>query len=215
MSSVGVVDYGGSNLRSVAKAVEHVAGAGARVFVSDDAATLAGADRLVFPGQGAIGQCMASLRERGLDDMLRAFADSGRPMLGICLGLQTLMAASDEDGGVAGLGLLAGRVLRFEPDPPGTPAAERRKIPHMGWNGLAWRSQHPLWAGIPADARFYFVHSYYVSPEEESAGAARTDYGLRFVSAIGWNNLFATQFHPEKSQQHGLALLGNFLAWQP
>jgi len=215
VSRIAVLDYGGSNLRSVAKAVEHVAPAGAGVLISDEPQVLSRAERLVFPGQGAIGQCMSALRERGLDETVRGFAGSGRPLLGICLGLQTLLAHSEEDGGVEGLGLVAGRVLRFTPDPPGTALAARRKIPHMGWNLLSERASHPVWAGIPETARFYFVHSYYVAPEAEAVIAARTEYGERFVSAIAWRSVFATQFHPEKSQQHGLRLLENFLHWQP
>lgn len=213
MSRVVVIDYGSSNLRSVAKALEHVAGAGHSIRVSDQADTILAAERIVFPGQGAIGQCMASLVDRGLDNVIRECI-SDRPFLGICLGLQTLMDESDEDGGTRGLGIIPGRVKRFQ-DNLRDAEGNRCKIPHMGWNKVAQKQAHALWTGIEDNTRFYFVHSYYVAPDNPADIAATTDYTLEFTSAVARDTLFATQFHPEKSQQAGLTLLKNFLDWKP
>lgn len=209
MPTVAVLDYGTSNLRSVAKALEHVAGKSHRIVVSADAATIRKANRLVFPGQGAIGQCMTSLRETGLDSVVRECIGS-KPYLGICLGLQTLMDSSEEDGGRDGLGIIHGNVKRF----PAPPAGSGMKVPHMGWNEVKQQQAHPLWNGIADGARFYFVHSYYVAPAEESVVTGRCDYIVPFAAAIAHGSLFATQFHPEKSQKDGLRLLENFLNWQ-
>jgi len=209
---VAVVDYGSSNLRSVAKALEHVADGRHHVIVSSDAAEILSAERIVFPGQGAIGDCMKSLQAAGLVEAIKEGINS-RPFLGICLGLQSLMSVSDEDGGVTCLDLFAGKVQRFRsdagPNADGTP----RKIPHMGWNEVHWRKAHPIVAGIPSGSRFYFVHSYYVVPNDDSVIMGETNYIDRFVSAIALGNAFATQFHPEKSADMGLRLLKNFLAW--
>ena len=210
MSSVIVIDYGMGNLRSVAKALEHVAPE-ARVIVSADPGAIRAADRIVFPGQGAMGAAMRALRERGLDTLLGEVVRN-RPFLGICLGLQALMEQSEEDGGTAGLGLLPGSVHRFPSDMKGGDGT-RLKIPHMGWNQVHQCSPHPLWRGIPDQARFYFVHSYYVRADDPSVVAGTTRYGLEFVSACARDNLFAVQFHPEKSQQAGLTLLENFMRW--
>jgi glutamine amidotransferase len=212
MSTIAVIDYGGSNLRSVAKAVETAAGAHARVIVTSSPATIGTADRVVFPGQGAIGQCMNQLRSQGLDEAILTALASGRPFLGICLGLQTLLAQSAEDGGTTGLGYVAGTVARFAADLTG-PDGARLKIPHMGWNQVWQVRAHPLWTGIADGARFYFVHSYFVLPAEPAVIAARTEYGGPFVSAISRGTAFATQFHPEKSQRTGLQLLTNFVTW--
>jgi len=213
MQTVAVIDYGGSNLRSVARALEFVAGDGARIRVTDSSGAVAAADRVVFPGQGAMGTCMAQLRARALDRALVRSIEDGRPFLGICLGLQTLMDRSDEDGGTAGLGLVRGHCERFAAGLRDPGSGERLKIPHMGWNRVHPAAAHPLWAQIPPGSRFYFVHSYYVVPEDASLVAARTEYGVPFACALAWRNVFATQFHPEKSQRTGLQLLGNFLAW--
>ena len=209
---VAVIDYGMGNLHSVARAVEDAAPRGTVVTVSDRRADIEAADRVVFPGQGAIRDCMRALAGHDLLELVRD-AMQAKPFLGICLGLQALLEGSDESDETAGMGLYAGRVRRF----PGTdidPATGiRLKIPHMGWNRV-WRTgPHPLWEGIPDGERFYFVHSYYADPADRSLVAAETDYGLRFCCAMATGKLFATQFHPEKSQHAGLRLLGNFLHW--
>jgi len=212
MSEVAVVDYGSSNLRSVVKALETVAGDRHRIVVSDNPRVIGEADRVVFPGQGAIGDCMRRLQARGLIDTLRECATS-RPFLGICLGLQSLMRWSAEDGGTACLDLYPGQVVRFPFDPPPAADGSPRKIPHMGWNEVAWRRDHPLARGIASGTRFYFVHSYYVVPEDDALTFGVTDYVAPFTSALAHGQVFATQFHPEKSAQAGLRLLANFLAW--
>jgi glutamine amidotransferase len=212
VETVAVIDYGVSNLRSVAKALEHVAGGRHRIEVTGDLGAISRAARVVFPGQGAIGQCMASLADRGLVETLRA-ALVAKPFLGICLGLQSLMDRSDEDGGTACLGLIPGRAVRFPGDLVDPASGARLKIPHMGWNRVQPAGPHPLWAGIEPGTRFYFVHSYHVVPDRSADIAATTDHGVRFVSAVMHGNLFAIQFHPEKSQAAGLRLLANFLDW--
>ena len=199
MQRVAVVDYGGSNLRSVVKALEHVASAQFSVEVVSTPEALRNADRVVFPGQGAIGDCMRHLSDRNLLEALRECVRT-RPFFGICLGLQSLMGSSDEDGGTAGLGVYPGQVHHFRtnagPAADGTP----RKIPHMGWNEVHWTRPHPVCAGVPSGSRFYFV-------------LGRTDYIDTFASAIAEGGAFATQFHPEKSAAAGLQLLTNFLHW--
>lgn len=212
MSRIAVVDYGSSNLRSVTKALEYVANGRQQVVVSSDPGEILSADRIVFPGQGAIGDCMKSLGALDLIDVLTEGIGQ-RPFLGICLGLQSLMRWSDEDGGIACLNVFPGRVRRFRTNPgPGTDGSPR-KIPHMGWNEVTWRKPHPLIAGIPSGTRFYFVHSYYVVPADDDVIMGETDYIERFVSALADGMAFATQFHPEKSAEAGLQLLTNFLAW--
>lgn len=212
MQRVAVVDYGGSNLRSVVKAVEHVAGGEFDVVVCEEPAQLLAADRVVFPGQGAIGDCMAHLRERNLVAALQACIRS-RPFFGICLGLQSLMTHSDEDGGTPCLEVYAGDVRRFPTDPGPAADGSPRKIPHMGWNEVRWTRDHPVCAGIPSGTRFYFVHSYYVAPADPALVIGETDYIAPFCSAIASGYAFATQFHPEKSAEAGLRLLANFLQW--
>ena len=206
MTTVAVIDYGMGNLRSVCKAIEHVAPrAAVRLATTGD--DLRRADRVVFPGQGAIGGCVHALDAGGLREaLLRALRE--KPFLGICLGLQALYAESEEGGGTPGLGILPGRVRRFAPAP-----AAGLKIPHMGWNQVRQERGHPLWDGIAQDARFYFVHSYYAEASDPASVAGTTDYGGRFTSAAARENIFAVQFHPEKSQQAGLRLMQNFVAW--
>lgn len=211
MSKVVVLDYGSSNLRSVAKALETVADSDHTITVSNNPETILNADKVVFPGQGAIGQCMNSLNEQELDDVIRQ-SILNKPFLGICLGLQSLMDHSDEDGGVKGLGILPGNVIRFT-DNVKDENGVLYKIPSMGWNQVYQVNPHPLWEGIEDGSRFYFVHSYFVKPELESDIAGSTDYICRYTSAAARDNLFATQFHPEKSQHAGLTLLKNFLNW--
>lgn len=210
---IAVIDYGMGNLRSVSKAVEHVAEPGDRVVVTSDPALILDADRVVFPGQGAARDCMAAISEHHLNLAVREAAAS-KPFLGICMGLQVLMDFSEENGGTRLLEILPGRVERF-PQPCLDAAGQVLKIPHMGWNQVRQRQSHPLWSGIPQDSRFYFVHSYFVVPEQGEILAAVTEHGVGFVSAIASGNLFATQFHPEKSAHWGLTLLRNFLNWRP
>jgi glutamine amidotransferase len=207
---IAIVDYGMGNLRSVQKALAHVA-PGAAVEITADPAAIRAADRVVFPGQGAMPDCMKCLAESGLGDAVREAARS-RPFLGLCIGLQMLFERSDE-GDTPGLGILPGQVLAFA-RAEATRAAGL-KIPHMGWNE-AWQSgPHALWRGIPDGARFYFVHSYYCVPRDPALTAAVSHYPHAFTSAIARDNIFATQFHPEKSSAAGLALLENFASWTP
>ncbi len=214
MQKVVVVDYGVSNLRSVSKALEHVSNGQHEVIVSGDPQVVAAADRIVFPGQGAIGDCMQHMQALGLDEAIKQ-AVANVPFLGLCLGLQSLMDFSDEDGGTEGLGLFPGKVKHFPENPVDADSGERLKIPHMGWNQITPIIEHPMWNGIPADTRFYFVHSYYVVPEQPQHIAATCHYAVEFACALTRDNLFAVQFHPEKSQKAGMQLLGNFLGWQP
>jgi glutamine amidotransferase len=213
MSSVVVVDYGMGNLRSVAKAIEHVAPDGTTVRVSGCPSELAAADRIVFPGQGAARDCMLELNQRGLHDALLEAARS-KPFLGICMGMQVLMTHSAENEGIACLDMFPGDVRFFGHDLHDA-AGERLKIPHMGWNRVQQTRPHPLWDGFADGERFYFVHSFYVAPAEDDLVLATTDYGLNFASAIARDNVVAVQFHPEKSAEAGLQLLRNFLHWRP
>lgn len=212
MSSIAIIDYGMGNLRSVAKALEHVAPQ-ARVFVTQRRHDILHADRVVFPGQGSIRDCMHELARWDLVEVVRDAARS-KPFLGLCLGPQALLDFSEENGGVEGLKVLPGRVVWFGElhDPV---SGERLKVPHMGWNQVHQWHSHPLWAGIAQDSRFYFVHSYYLQPADEALVAGRTRYGFDFASAIARDNIFAVQFHPEKSAQAGLRLLANFAGWRP
>ncbi|MDR2032438.1 MAG: imidazole glycerol phosphate synthase subunit HisH [Azoarcus sp.] len=212
MSAVAVIDYGMGNLRSVAKAIEHVAPT-CRVEITADPARVAAADRVVFPGQGAMPDCMRELELRGLRPAVLDAAAT-KPFLGICIGLQMLFGHSDE-GNVPGLGIFAGEVVRFRDEAMHGADGTRLKVPHMGWNEVWRRRPHPLWEGIPDGARFYFVHSYHVCPADTHAIAAETDHGIRFTSAVERANIFAIQFHPEKSAQAGLRLLSNFMQWVP
>ena len=210
MVDVAVVDYGMGNLRSVEQALRKVA-PDAEIAVSDDAGVIANARRVVFPGQGAMPDCMRELEARGLHDaVLEAARD--KPFLGICIGLQMLFEHSTE-GDVAGLGILRGEVVRFASDLKDA-QDNRIKVPHMGWNRVR-HGNHALWDGIEQDGRFYFVHSYYVQPQDASLVQGTSDYPQPFVCAVARDNLFAVQFHPEKSQTAGLKLLQNFMQWNP
>jgi len=200
---IAVVDYGMGNLRSVAKALEQV---GADVEVTDSPASIAKADGVVLPGVGAFGRCMDNLRAAGLDKPVKSAASSGRPFLGICVGMQILFEGSDEFGPVEGLGILPGRVIRFEGLGSGL------RVPHMGWNTLGIRRRPDILKGVADGARAYFVHSYYVDCDVEKFAATTTVHGREFVSSVGQGSIFATQFHPEKSHSVGLRLLSNFVA---
>jgi len=208
---VAVVDYGMGNLHSVSKAVEHVA-PHARVEVTSDPARVSGADRVVFPGQGAMPDCMREMDSRGLRPAVLEAARK-RPFLGICIGLQMLFERSDE-GGVDGLAVLRGSVRRFPESGMTDSAGRKLKVPHMGWNRVK-QAGHALWSGIEDGSRFYFVHSYF--PEAQEAGLVQgtTEYGVPFTCAVARDNIFAVQFHPEKSDTAGLRLLANFLNWNP
>ncbi|MBI3479794.1 MAG: imidazole glycerol phosphate synthase subunit HisH [Nitrosomonadales bacterium] len=210
MVDVAVIDYGMGNLRSVEQALRKVA-PDAEIKVTDDADTIAHAGRVVFPGQGAMPDCMRELDARGLRDVVLSAAGN-KPFLGICIGLQMLFERSAE-GGVAGLGILHGKVERFASNMHDA-QGNKLKVPHMGWNQVH-HVQHPLWEGIEQDARFYFVHSYYVQPQDASLVQATSKYPQSFVCAVAKNNLFAVQFHPEKSHTAGLKLLQNFVQWNP
>lgn len=209
---IAVVDYGMGNLRSVAKAIEHVASASEVVVTSDPAEVLA-ADRVVFPGQGAMPDCMRELDARGLRPAVLEAARS-KPFLGICIGQQMLFEHSEE-GNVPGLGVFRGEVRRFPADKMVGADGIRLKVPHMGWNEVWQKQAHALWANIPDGARFYYVHSYYVDPADPGIVAATTDYGIPFTGAVAQANIFAVQFHPEKSAEAGLQLLSNFMSWKP
>lgn len=214
MSQIAVIDYGMGNLHSVARALEHVAPR-QRVLITQLATDILAADRVVFPGQGAIRDCMHELASHELIEVVRRAAVE-KPFLGLCLGPQALLEYSDENGGVACLGVLPGRSRWFGAQPPFAPDSELRlKIPHMGWNRVRQIRPHPLWAEIPEGSRFYFVHSYYPDPDDPALITGTTDYGFEFTSAIARDNLFAVQFHPEKSARWGLQLLANFVAWRP
>lgn len=212
MPSVAVIDYGMGNLHSIAKALQHVS-PGTSILVTADPAALRSADRIVFPGVGAMRDCMAALAARGLIPVLRDLA-ARKPMLGICLGMQALLDVSEENDDTPCLGLLPGRVVRFL-DHLTSSEGNPLKIPHMGWNRVHQTRSHPLWQGIPQDSRFYFVHSYYAQPADPGHIAATSDYPEPFAVALARDNLFAVQFHPEKSQTEGLRLLANFLEWNP
>ena len=208
--TVAVIDYGMGNLHSVASALNHVAPE-QTVVVTSDPAVVAAADRVIFPGVGAIRDCMAEIKRLGFDKLLREQIATGKPVLAICVGLQALMDHSEENNGVDCIGILPGKV-RFFGENHKDEAGNNLKVPHMGWNQVHHNS-HPLWADIPQDSRFYFVHSFYVLAEETSLVAATCDYGVQFHAALTRDNLFAVQFHPEKSHTSGLQLLKNFLQW--
>lgn len=200
--TIAVIDYEMGNLRSVQKALERV---GAEAVVTRDPEVIMGASAAVLPGVGAFGACMDNLNRHGLVEPVKIFAASGRPFLGICVGMQILFEESEEYGPVRGLGILPGKIVRFAPDPAG-----KRKVPQMGWNALAIQKKAPHLAGVKDGAQVYFVHSYYPVPADESVVATTTEYGVTFASSVWADNVFATQFHPEKSQAVGLTILANF-----
>ena len=204
---IAIVDYGAGNLTSVARALDHI---GKNSRITGDPAVLARASHVIFPGVGAAGDAMVNLRARGLDGWIRDWFAAGKPLLGICLGTQVIFDYSEENE-TACLGLISGRVKRFPADmkSDGRPL----KIPHMGWNGVSFTGRHPVFRGIPEEAEFYFVHTYYPDPSETDHVIGRTEYGLTFCSAVAVQNLVAVQFHPEKSGVPGLKILENFCAW--
>ena len=224
--TVAVVDYGMGNLRSVAQAVIHATtDTHVNAVITADPKVVRAAHRVVLPGQGAMADCMRELRESGLlESVLEAAAS--KPLFGVCVGMQMLLDHSAEGhdaAGTPGLGLIAGEVLRFELAGQSAPDGSRYKVPQMGWNTVhqarhegIWGGQpHPVWAGIPDNSYFYFVHSYHAVVNDPRHSAGETEYGVRFTCAVARDNIFATQFHPEKSAEHGLALYRNFLLWQP
>jgi len=212
MTDIVVVDYGMGNLRSVAKALVHVAPNRA-ITVSADPGVIRAAARVVLPGQSAMPDCMRCLDESGLREVVDEAARS-RPFLGICLGLQMLFEMSEE-GPTPGLGVLAGEVVKFDRDAMTSSLGNKLKVPHMGWSRVRQARAHPMWAGIPDGARFYFAHSYHPLPADPALTAGTTEYPTPFTCAIARANIFATQFHPEKSHRAGLQLLANFVAWEP
>ena len=210
---VAVVDYGMGNLRSVSQAVLHVAqGSGIDVVVTQRPDEVLAAERVVLPGQGAMRDCMRELGASGLRDAV-LHAAANKPLMGVCVGMQMLLDHSEEQD-TPGLGLIPGEVRRFRLDGRLQPDGSRYKVPQMGWNRVFQRP-HPMWQGVPEGAYFYFVHSYYADPVDRTLVAATTDFGLDYASAIARANVFAVQFHPEKSAQAGLRLLENFCRWQP
>lgn len=211
MQQIAVVDYGMGNLHSVSKAVEHVAPE-ARVVITDDASVIHAADRVVCPGQGAAADCMAAIHNHQLADVLQDVVNT-RPFLGICMGYQVLFDHSAENDGVDCLAVVPGKVARFA-RPLLAESGKRLKVPHMGWSKVIQAMDHPLWHGIDDESRFYFAHSYYCVPEQVSCISGYCEYGSRIVVSIARENIFACQFHPEKSADNGLQLLRNFVQWE-
>jgi len=200
---VVIVDYGAGNLRSVARAVAHV---GREPAVSADPRDVGRAGALIVPGVGAAADTMRNLRESGMVEPVREYIASGRPFFGVCMGQQALLSFSEEGGEHECLGIIPGRVKKL----PGG-----QKVPHMGWNQVRQRAEHPIFEGIPDESYFYFVHSYYPQPDDESVVAGETEYGVTFASVLARDNIVATQFHPEKSGEMGLRMYANFLGWTP
>lgn len=217
--TVAVVDYGMGNLRSVSQAVMHAAreasaqGEPIDVVVTADPDVVYAAERIVLPGQGAMPDCMRELRESGLQDAVLDAA-ARKPLMGVCVGMQMLLSRSEE-GPTDGLGLIAGEVLKFQLAGQVQPDGSRYKVPQMGWNRVFQAQPHALWHDVPDGSYFYFVHSFYARPSDPRHSAGEADYGSRFTCALARDNIFATQFHPEKSAAHGLALYRNFLHWHP
>ena len=222
LKKVAVVDYGMGNLRSVSQAVSHVAqGAGFEVIVTSRAQDVLDADRVVLPGQGAMPDCMRELDESGLRQAV-LHAAAQKPLFGVCVGMQMLLDRSEEGPagvGTPGLGLISGEVIKFDLAGRLQPDGSRFKVPQMGWNQVQQQShsgqRHPVWGEVPDNSYFYFVHSFYADPSDVRHSAGLTEYGAAFSSAIARDNIFETQFHPEKSAEHGLALYRNFLHWSP
>jgi imidazole glycerol phosphate synthase, glutamine amidotransferase subunit len=211
MTRVAIIDYGMGNLHSIRKALEHVA-PNMHITVTSDPKEALRCARMVFPGVGAIRDCMGEIHRLGLDEAVREAAEC-KPLLGICVGMQALMDFSEENEGTRCLGILPGEVRYFGERTLDRATQEVLKVPHMGWNQVHHSRAHPLWQAIPDNTRFYFVHSYYVHPADQALEVARVDYGIGFAAAVSRGNLFAVQFHPEKSQRAGLTLLSNFLRW--
>jgi glutamine amidotransferase len=209
MKTVAIIDYGMGNLHSVSKAVEHVA-PDTRVLVTDNADLIRSADRVIFPGVGAIRDCMAEIRRLGVDELVKEVSRD-RPLLGVCVGMQALMSDSEENGGVDCIDVFPAHVRFFGHKL--TENGKRLKVPHMGWNQVQQVKDHPMWHKIADDERFYFVHSYYAEAEGNADIAGRTRYGVDLAAAVAKGNIFAVQFHPEKSADAGLQLLKNFVSW--
>ncbi len=207
---IGIVDYLAGNLTSVARALSYF---GYSWIISSDVTELKKAERIIFPGVGAAKSAMESLKKFGLDEFLKETFLKGTPILGICLGTQIIFEESEEDGGTKTLGILKGKVVRF-PDPL-LNDQEKLKVPHMGWNRVIWKKDHPVFANLDPDYEYYFVHSYYVVPEDEEMILGTTFYGIEFTSVISYKNLVAVQFHPEKSGKPGLQILKQFCEWRP
>ncbi len=210
-AAIGVIDYGMGNLHSLGKALERVSSS-TRVVISYDPEELLACDRIVLPGVGGVRECMNELRRLELNEMVVEAART-KPMLGICLGMQVMLEWSDENEGVPALGLFPGKVQRF-PEPPAD-ATERLKVPHMGWNQVKQSRPHPIWAGVPDQSWFYFVHSYFANPLNPEHVLGTAEYTHEFAAAIARDNIVAFQFHPEKSQNLGMMLLANFTQWAP
>ena len=214
MGTVAVVDYGMGNLRSVSQAVMHVArDAGVDVIVTAQPDAVYAAERVVLPGQGAMPDCMRELRESGLRDAV-LHAAANKPLMGVCIGMQMLLSRSEE-GPTDGLGLIAGDVIRFQLEGSVQPDGSRYIVPQMGWNQVVQARPHAMWTDVPDNAYFYFVHSFFARPTDPRHSVGETDYGTRFTCALARDNIFATQFHPEKSAAHGLLMYRNFLRWNP
>ncbi len=209
---LAIIDYGMGNLHSVASAIRHVAPA-VEVLITPDRDLIDSADHIVFPGVGAIRDCMAEINRVGAGEAVKAALVEAKPVLAICVGMQALMDHSDENNGVPCLGILPGQVRRFPPDQRDPRTGEVLKVPHMGWNQVTQTVDHPLWAGIAQDSRFYFVHSYHVQAARQHQIAGLCTYGVEFTAALFQDSLFAAQFHPEKSHTAGLRLYKNFVDW--
>ena len=219
MQKIAIIDYGMGNLHSVASALEHVAPKNT-ILVTGDANEIQSADRVIFPGVGAIRDCMAEIRKRDIDQTVAAVIGAGKPLLAICVGMQALMQSSEENDGISCLGHFDGDVKWFAGNPTFSEinqtqmqTGQKLKVPHMGWNQVEQTQSHPLWSGIENYGRFYFVHSYYVALANSALQAGSTQYGIPFTAAIAKENVFAVQFHPEKSHTNGLQLLKNFVDW--
>lgn len=208
---IAIIDYDAGNLTSVARALSYI---GAESVVTHSVKDIEAAERIIFPGVGAAGSAMESLKRLGLDKAVKKVFESGRPVLGICLGTQIIMEFSHEDGGTPCLGIVPGTVQEFARNMKAGHGTGL-KIPHMGWNRLLLKQEHPLLSGLLPDDEFYFVHSFYPSPADAAYIIAETDYGISFASVLGFGNIIATQFHPEKSGRPGLSLLKNFCNWKP
>ena len=211
MTTVAVIDYGMGNIRSVSKALEYVGG-DSQVIVTYDPQRILHAERIVLPGVGALRDCMSEIGRLELDDVIKECIHS-KPFLGICLGMQALLDYSSENQGTRGLGVISGRVRNFNERSKSQTTSTKLKVPHMGWNQVKQLTNHKLWQNIEQNSRFYFVHSYFVEPDSSDVVVGTTDYGGNFASAIARQNIFAVQFHPEKSQHAGLELLANFMRW--